>query len=131
MTPRRHLYALAAALMAFGILTVMSGAFGLPVLVAFLALSGGCTALYFHYRRRSSRAAVVPVTPPPADDRVIPHDVKIAVTVRDKGQCQLKIPGICLVDRADLTSTTSSRTASGGSSKDENNIQMCLHSRVT
>lgn len=122
MTPRRHLYALAAALMAFGILTVMSGAFGLPVLVAFLALSGGCTALYFHYRRRSSRAALIPVTPA-RDDRVIPQDVKIAVSVRDKGLCQLRYPGICLVDKQICFDHVFPYSL-GGSSKDENNIQL-------
>jgi len=122
---RRHLYALAAALMAFGILTVMSGAFGLPVLVAFLALSGGCTALYFHYRRRSARAAIVPVTPA-RDDRVIPRDVRVAVIARDGGKCQLRYPGICLVDKQ-IDIDHIFPWARGGSSKDMSNLQCACH----
>ena len=91
MTPRRHLWSLLAALVAFGILTIASGSYGLPALVAIGVLSAVSTALYFHYRRRQGRARAMPVTPD-RDDRVIPQDVKMAVTLRDGGKCQIKGP---------------------------------------
>lgn len=125
MTPRRHLYALLAALMAFGILTLMSGAFGLPELITLIVLAGVCTTLYFHYRRKSARVEMVPVTPA-RDDRVIPRDVRVAVIVRDGGKCQLKYPGICLVDKQ-IDIDHIYPHSKGGSSKDMNNLQCACH----
>lgn len=122
MNGKRHLYALAAALMAFGILTGMSGAFGMPELVVAGVLMAVCTVLFFHYHRKSARAALIPVTPA-RDDRVIPQDVKIAVSIRDKGKCQLRYRGICLVDK-EIQFDHKVAWSNGGSSKDEDNIQL-------
>lgn len=122
MTPRRHLYALLAALMAFGILTLMSGAFGLPELITLVVLAGVCTTLYFHYRRKSARVEMVPVTPSRDPQRMPPKDVEFAVILRDKGKCQLKFPGICLVDQM-LTVDHIYPWSLGGSSTDMDNLQ--------
>lgn len=121
MNLRRHLWALGAALVAFGILTLMSGAGGMAALVAagVIVLIG--FVLYFHYRRRSTQAALIPVTPA-RDDRVIPRDIRVAVIVRDGGKCQLKYPGICLVDKQ-IDIDHIFPWSEGGSSKDINNLQ--------
>ena len=125
MTLRRHLYALLAALAAFGILTLVSGAFGLPELITLGVLAGVCTVLYFHYRRRAAREALTPVTPG-RDDRVIPRDVRTFVIARDGGKCQLRYPGICLVDKQ-IDIDHIFPWSRGGSSKDANNLQCACH----
>ena len=90
-------WAALCALLSFFILTVLGHSWGLPSLTAAVAASIVLTVGYFHYHRKTARKAALPVTPG-RDDRVIPRDVRVAVIVRDGGKCQLKIPGICLVD---------------------------------
>lgn len=125
MNGKRHLYALAAALMAFGILTMMSGAFGMPELVVAGVLMAVCTVLFFHYRRKSALRALTPATPA-RDDRVIPRDVRTFVIARDGGKCQLRYPGICLVDKQiDIDHVVP--WSRGGSSKDAKNLQCACH----
>lgn len=122
MTLRKHLLAALAALLAFGVLTVVSSTESWAALGALVGLMAAITVLYFHYRRRSARAAIEPLTPF-RDDRVIPQDVKIAVTVRDKGVCQLRYAGICLVDK-EICFDHKWPHSKGGSSKDPDNIQL-------
>lgn len=120
MTLRRHLYSALAALVAFAILTLMSGSWGVPALVAAGVIALACTLLYFHYRTRGKAEAMVPVTPS-RDDRVIPQAVKIAVAVRDKGLCQIKGPPCTGVGEVYDHVFPWSK---GGSSKEPSNIQM-------
>jgi hypothetical protein len=121
MNLKRHAISAAIALLAFLVLTLMSASWGLPALIAAGMLALVLTLGYFHYRRRTARAAIEPVTPA-RDDRVIPQDVKIAVTLRDKGQCQLRFADICLVDK-DIQFDHRIPWSKGGSSKDPDNIQ--------
>lgn len=121
MNLRRHGIATAVALLAFLVLSLMSGPLGMPILIALAAIMAVCTVLYFHYRRKARRVSIEPVTPS-RDDRVIPQAVKIAVTLRDKGRCQLGYPGICLVDQ-DIQFDHIIAWSNGGSSKDPDNIQ--------
>lgn len=125
MNLRRHAIAAAVAILVFLVLSLMSGPLGLPVLYALLGVGGACTGIYFHYKRRAVTEDLTPVTPA-RDDRVIPQDVKVAVSVRDKGKCQLRYPG-CLVD-AELQFDHVYPWSKGGSSKDPDNIQLaCSH----
>lgn len=125
MDLRRHAVAAAIALLWFLVMTMLSASWGLPALIAALVVALACTALYFHYRRGTAVQELAPVTPA-RDDRVIPQDVKVAVSVRDKGKCQLRYPG-CLVD-AELQFDHVYPWSKGGSSKDPDNIQLaCSH----
>lgn len=121
MNLRRHAYAATVALLAFLIFTLISDSLGLPALIAAGVLVLALTIGYFHYKRRQRRADIMPITPA-RDDRVIPQDVKIAVTLRDNGKCQLRYPGICLGDQ-DIQFDHRVAWSNGGSSKDVNNIQ--------
>lgn len=126
MTWTKHGWASLAALVAFAVLTLVGGAWSEQSWIALGILAGVMSVLYWHYRRRNARRkqlqGEVPVTPS-RDDRVIPQDVKIRVTLRDKGQCQLRYPGICLTDQ-DLQFDHKYPWSKGGSSKDEDNIQL-------
>lgn len=128
MTWRRHGYAGAAAVLAFLILSVVNGAWGIPSLIALAAIAAAATVLYLRYRRKAVRTtatkAIIPVTPL-RDDRVIPQAVKIAVAVRDNGLCQLKGPP-CTI-RGEVYDHRVPYDW-GGSSKDEDNIQMACPS---
>jgi len=119
---QRHAIASAVALLAFLVLSLIAGPLGMITLYALGAIALASTVMYFHYRRRSRRAAMTPITPG-RDDRVIPQDVKIAVTLRDGGKCQLRFPGICLVDR-EIQFDHRIAWSNGGSSKDPDNIQL-------
>jgi uncharacterized membrane protein len=125
MTLRRHLYSALAALVAFAILTLLSGTWGLSALIAAAVIALVCTILYFHYRQRGQVEALLPTTPG-KDDRVIPRDVRTAVIARDNGKCQLKLPGICLVD-SQIDIDHKVPYTWGGSSKDEDNLQCACH----
>lgn len=125
MNWRKHGIAALAALVTFVILTVLSDSWGVPALTAIIFSGAVVTAGYLHYRRRSARAAAVPVTPL-RDDRVIPQEVKIAVTLRDRGICQLRYPG-CLIDK-DIQYDHIYPWSQGGSSKDPDNIQCACSS---
>ena len=114
-----------AALLSFFILTVLGHSWGLPSLTAAVAASIVLTVGYFHYHRKTARKAALPVTPG-RDDRVIPRDVRVAVIVRDGGKCQLKIPGICLVD-SEIEPDHKVPWTWGGSSKDINNLWCACH----
>jgi hypothetical protein len=122
LTLRRHGLALLAALVFFGVMTLASGTGSWAALIALVVLALAATALYFHYRRQARTEALLPITPA-RDDRVIPQDVKILVTVRDKGQCQLRYPGICLRDKQ-IQFDHRIPWSKGGSSKDPDNIQL-------
>ena len=119
---RRHAYACGAAMVAFLALTIYGGEWGLPTAVAVVAILAAATIGYLHYRKRDVIEAVTPVTPA-RDDRVIPQVVKIAVIARDNGECQLRYPGICLVNR-EIDIDHIFPWSKGGSSKDVGNIQM-------
>ena len=118
---RKHAWASLSAAVTFFILTVLGHSWGLPSLTA--ALAAGLLLLigYLHYHRRTAREAALPVTPA-RDDRVIPRDVRVAVIVRDEGICQLRLPGICLLDR-EIDIDHKIPYEWGGSSKDEDNLQ--------
>lgn len=120
MDLRRHAIAAAAALFAFLVLTVLSASWGMPSLIAAGAVAAACTALFFRYRRKSARAEALP-TSPSRDDRVIPQDVKVQVSIRDDGKCQIKGPE-CIIDR-DIQFDHKIPYEWGGSSKDADNIQ--------
>lgn len=122
MTLRRHGLALLAALVYFGVYTLASGTGSWAALIALVALLLAATVAYFHYRRQGRVEELVPVTPA-RDDRVIPQDVKIAVTVRDKGECQLRYAGICILNR-EICFDHIWPWSKGGSSKDPDNIQL-------
>jgi hypothetical protein len=107
-------------MLAFIVLSLLSGPLGLPVLYALAAVAAACSGLFLHYRRRAARAVIEPVTPL-RDDRVIPQDVKIAVAVRDKGLCQIKGPPCTVQGQVYDHKFPHSK---GGSSKDPDNIQM-------
>src|SRR6185312_13488828 len=88
-------------MLAFIILSLLSGPLGLPVLYALAAVALACSGLFLHYRRRQARASVVPRPVLPLgtpDDEEITADIKAAVAVRDGGICQIKAP-CCVVDR--------------------------------
>jgi HNH endonuclease len=118
---RRHVWASAAAAVTFVVMTALGRSWGLPAVTAAVAAAIVITVGYFHFRR-TARPVVAPPVTPARDDRVIPQDVKIAVSVRDKGLCQLKYPGICLIDR-DIQFDHKWPWSKGGSSKDPDNIQ--------
>lgn len=120
MSWRRHAIAAGAALAAFGIFTLISGAAGWPALIAMGVLALCLTIGYFHYRRRQARAEITPVTPA-RDDRVIPQTVKILVSARDKGECQIKGPPCT---GAGEVFDHIFPWSKGGSSKDPDNIQL-------
>lgn len=122
MTFRKHLAGAAAALLAFGLFTLVTSSQGLAALVAAGIILAALTVLYFHYRRRNAIEIIKPVTPG-RDDRVIPQDVRIAVAIRDKGVCQLQYPGICILNR-ELQYDHRYPWSKGGSSKDPDNIQL-------
>lgn len=125
MDLKRHLIAAGIALLAFLVLSLLSGPLGMPVLYAMAAIALASTAAYFHYRRRARREALTPTTPG-RDDRVIPRDVRTRVIARDDGKCQLKIPGICLTDsQIDIDHKVPHTW--GGSSKDEDNLWCACH----
>lgn len=117
----KHFWAALAALLAFGILTLASSTESWAAVAALGAILLAVTVAYFHYRRRLARAVIEPLTPG-RDDRVIPQDVKIAVTLRDKGVCQLRYAG-CQTD-FDLQFDHRYPWSLGGSSKDPDNIQL-------
>jgi hypothetical protein len=121
MNWQKHGIASLAALITFITLTVLSDSWGVPALTAIVFSGAVVTAGYLHYRRRSARAVAPPVTPS-RDDRVVPQEVKIAVTLRDRGICQLRYPG-CLLDR-EICFDHKYPWAKGGSSKDPDNIQL-------
>lgn len=125
MTWTKHGWASLAALVAFAVLTLVGGTWSPDAWYTLLGLAAAMAVLYWHYRRRAARRKVQGVEPvtPARDDRVIPQDVKIAVTLRDQGQCQLRYPGICLVDR-ELCFDHRFPWSKGGSSKDPDNIQL-------
>lgn len=125
MNLKRHLWALGAALVAFGVLTLASGTGGIPTLIAAGVIALAAFALYFHYRRRTARVDALPTTPA-RDDRIIPRDVRTAVIARDNGKCQLRLPGICLVD-SQIDIDHKVPYTWGGSSKDEDNLQCACH----
>lgn len=125
MNIKRHGIASAVAMLAFLVLSLLSGPLGLPVLYALGAVAATCTVLYFHYRRRSARAVIEPATPG-RDDRVIPRDIRVAVIARDNGRCQLRFPGICLVDK-EIDIDHKYPWSLGGSSKDMDNLQCACH----
>ena len=118
---RRHFWAALCALITFFILTLLGHSWGLPSLTAAIAAAIVLTVGYFHYRRRAARVSVLPVTPA-RDDRVIPRDARMHVIVRDGGKCQLRLPGICLVD-SEIDIDHKIPYEWGGSSKDEDNLQ--------
>jgi len=107
-------------MLAFIILSLLSGPLGLPVLYALAAVALACSGLYLHYRRRARRAVIEPVTPG-RDDRVIPQTVKIAVAARAKGMCEIKGPPCTGVGEEYDHKFPWSK---GGSSKDPENIQL-------
>ena len=125
MTLRRHGLALLAALIFFGVITLVSGTGSWAALIALVVLALAATVLYFHYRRRSRVEALTPKTPG-RDDRVIPRDIRTAVIARDGGICQLRYPGICLVDKQ-IDIDHIYPWSKGGSSKDINNLQCACH----
>lgn len=117
--------AAAVALLVFLVLSLMSGPIGMPVFYALIAVGAVCTGVYFHYKRQAATEDLTPVTPS-RDDRVIPRDVRTFVIARDKGQCQLRYPGICLVDKQiDIDHVYP--WSLGGSSKDPANLQCACH----
>lgn len=120
MNLRRHLIAVAAALLCFLIMTILSASWGEPSLIAAGGVALASTVLFFHYRRKGRAGELEPVTPA-RDDRVIPQEVKIAVAVRDKGRCQIKGPPCTIQGEVYDHIFPWSR---GGSSKDPDNIQM-------
>lgn len=122
MDIKRHLIAAGLALLAFLILSMLSGPLGMPVVYALFGIVLAATALYFHYRRRAARQALVPKTPG-RDDRVIPQEVKEFVFARDEGVCQLQYADICLYDR-EIQYDHRWPWSKGGSSKDPENIQL-------
>lgn len=122
---RRHAYACGAALVAFLVLTIYGGEWGLPTAVAVVVILAASTIGYLHYHKKDVIEAVVPVTPA-RDDRVIPRDLRVAVIVRDGGKCQLQYPGICLVDK-EIDIDHIYPWSKGGSSKDINNLQCACH----
>lgn len=124
MDTRRHAWSLGAALLAFLMLSVLSGPLGLTTLYALVVLGLAATALFLHYRRRQARRALIPVTPG-RDDRVIPRDVRTFVIARDGGKCQLRYPG-CLVD-SQIDIDHIFPWSKGGSSKDPANLQCACH----
>lgn len=130
MNLKRHGIAALIALVAFGVFTLVSGSAGLPALYAMAGLALAILGLYFHYRRRTARRAgvlaVAPVVPGLRDDRVIPRDVRVFVIARDNGKCQLRYPGICLVDK-EIDIDHRYPWAKGGSSKDPDNLQCACH----
>ena len=130
MTFRRHVIALAVALVVFGVLTLLSGTGSMAALYAMAAIGLAGTGLYYHYRRlaRPQRdLANAPVgalyAGGPGRDpmRMPPKAVQVFVTVRDKGRCRIRYPGICtgLLQTYDHVIPWSR----GGSSKDPRNIQ--------
>ena len=119
---RRHFWASLAALITFFILTLLGHSWGLPSLIAAVAASIVLTIGYFHYRRRQARAIATPTTPARDPQRMPPKDIEFAVILRDKGKCQLRYPGICLVDQK-LTVDHIYPWSKGGSSTDMNNLQ--------
>jgi hypothetical protein len=121
MTWKRHGIASLAAVVTFSVLTLLSHSWGVPALTAVALSAGTMTAGYFHYRRKAVRKSVLPVTPV-RDDRVIPQDVKVAVCLRDKGECQIQGPP-CVGD-SDWNFDHKVPHEWGGSSKDPDNIQM-------
>lgn len=121
MTWRRHGYSALAAMIAFVILSITSASWGRPAMIALGVLAGVLSLVYLHYRRRLRARALVPVTPS-RDDRIIPPDVRVAVIARDKGRCQLRYSGICLVDR-EIQIDHIYPWSKGGSSKDPSNLQ--------
>lgn len=125
MDLKRHLIAAGIALLAFLVLSLLSGPLGMPVLYAMAAIALASTAAYFHYRRRARREALTPTTPG-RDDRVIPRDVRTFVIARDGGRCQLRYPGICLVDKQ-IDIDHIYPWSKGGSSKDPANLQCACH----
>lgn len=122
MNLKKHAWSLGAALLAFLVLSVLSGPLGLATLVGLMVVPLVSTALFFHYRRRQARDALEPVTPG-RDDRVIPQDVKEFVFLRDGGVCQLQYAGLCTYD-VDIQYDHIWPWARGGSSKDPDNIQL-------
>lgn len=125
MDLRRHGIAAGAALLFFLVMTIRSASWGEPSLIAAGAIMAACTAMYFHYRRGARAEELEPVTPA-RDDRVIPRDVRTFVIARDGGKCQLRYPGICLVDKQiDIDHIWP--WSKGGSSKDPANLQCACH----
>jgi hypothetical protein len=124
MTWAKHGWASLAALVAFAVLTLVSGSWSEQSWVAVGVLAIVMSVLYWHYRRKTSRRdyvqKVVSVVPGLRDDRVIPPETKNTVALRDKGVCQIKGPtciggGTVWDHRVPY--------AWGGSSKDPDNIQ--------
>jgi hypothetical protein len=122
---RRHGVAAAVALLWFLVMSVLSQSWGPATLIAAACILLACTASFLHYRRRVRSQALVPTTPA-RDDRVIPRDVRVAVIARDGGKCQLRYPGICLVDRQ-IDIDHIYPWSLGGSSKDIDNLQCACH----
>lgn len=123
MDLRKHGVAVAVALAAFIVLTLLGGAWSPAAWYAVLAIMASTLALYWHYRRRSvKRARIRAAVPtiPGRDDRVIPQSVKNEVALRDKGLCQIKGPP-CVVGGTVWDHKVP--YSWGGSSKTASNIQ--------
>lgn len=117
---RQHAYACGAALAAFLALTIYGGEWGLPTAVAVVAILAAATIGYLHYRKKGVIEAITPVTPA-RDDRVIPQTIKILVSARAEGKCEIKGPPCTVIgEEFDHVYPWSK----GGSSKDPDNIQL-------